>query len=214
MPNAKVLIFDFDGTLADTAPIILKVYSEIAKKNNLRPITKKDYAELRKGSLGQARRWTGIRIWQFPLVVRSVKRLMGLESSKVQLFPGASELIDDLHDQNISMYILSRNTSDTINRVLRRYDLEDKIKVLPRRKSSFGSKTRAISLFVRSNNLDKQSVWMIGDETRDIQAAKRAGVNSIAVTWGLQDESILKTYKPTHTVHTMTELGAIIRSLI
>lgn len=211
MASPKVLIFDFDGTLADSAPIIRKVYGDIAKKNNLRPMTNKDYAELRKGTLGQARRWSGMRLWQFPLVVRSIKQLMSMEAEKVQLFPGIADMIRELHSDGVTMHILSRNTSETIYKVLQRYDLQDDIKIIAGKRRTFGSKTRAIRLLVRRGQLDKQSVWMIGDEIRDIKAAHRAGVNSIAVTWGLQDKSILKKYNPTEIVTSVKKLEELIQ---
>lgn len=211
MAAPKVLIFDFDGTLADTVPIIRRVYTELAVKNNLRPMTNKDYAELRKGTLGQARRWSGIRLWQFPLIVRSIKQLMNMEADKVQLFPGADDLIRSLHGQGYTMHILSRNTSETIYRVLVRYDLQDTIQIITGKRRTLGSKTRAIQLLIRRNKLDKQSVWMIGDEVRDIKAARRAGVNSIAVTWGLQHKSILEQANPTEIVTSITKLEALIQ---
>ena len=83
----KVLIFDFDGTLADSAPVIRAIYTDLAERNQWRPMTDEDYARLRRGTLREARRWAGIHWWQFPLVLRSAKRLMHMEAEKVRLFP-------------------------------------------------------------------------------------------------------------------------------
>ena len=38
--------------------------------------------------------------------------------------------------------------------------------------------------------------YYIGDEVRDIEAAKEAGINSVAVTWGFSDLAQLKKAKP------------------
>lgn len=210
MADKKVIIFDFDGTLADSAPIIRAIYDEVATKNGLRAMSDEDYTMLRRGSLREAKKWSGVRWWQFPLLIRNVRRLMKLESEKVALFPGIIELIRQLQAQGADLYILSRNVADTITHVLERHGLEDELPILARRKRSFGSKASVINSLVQNKNYDRGSVWMIGDEVRDIEAANKARVNSIAVAWGLQDVSILEKYKPTHVAHTVSELQQLL----
>lgn len=48
MAANKIIIFDFDGTLADSAPIIRAIYAEVAAKNGLRVMTDEDYTNLRR----------------------------------------------------------------------------------------------------------------------------------------------------------------------
>lgn len=213
MKQAPVFIFDFDGTLADSAPIIRAIYAEIASKNGLKVMTDEDYNQLRHGTLGDARKWAGVRWWQYPLLVRNIQKLMKLEAEKVKLFPGAAELVRELHGNGLQLYILSRNRSAIIHAVLERHNLAKELVVLSRHKRTLGSKTAVLERLVRINKYDKQSVWMIGDEVRDIQAAKRAGVNSIAVTWGLQDASILEQYEPTHVVSSVEELHDVLNAV-
>ena len=62
----KVVIFDFDGTLADVVPIFRKIYSNLALQYNLPEISDQDFLELRKKNLKQALKWVGIRYWQLP----------------------------------------------------------------------------------------------------------------------------------------------------
>lgn len=212
MSAKKIIIFDFDGTLADSAPIIRAIYAEMADKNRLTVMTDEDYAMLRRGSLSEAKKWSGVRFWQFPFLVWNVRRLMKLESEKVNLFPGVIEMIHALKTKYPDMYILSRNTPDTINRVLERFKLQDDLQVLRRHKRSFGSKAAVINRLIEQNNFDRKMVWMVGDEVRDVQAAKKAGVNSIAVAWGLQDTSILEKYEPTYLVNTVEELHSILKA--
>lgn len=211
MAAKKVIIFDFDGTLADSAPIIRAIYAEMAVKNNLRVMTDEDYTMLRRGSLREARKWSGVRFWQLPLLVRNVRKLMKLEAEKVQLFPGVVKMIGELRARELELYILSRNKADTIIQVLERYGLQDELRILDRRKRTFGSKAAIISALVRQKRYKKEDVWMIGDEVRDIQAANKAGVNSIAVSWGLQDVSVLERYKPTCLVSTVPQLQQVLQ---
>ncbi len=206
----QAVIFDFDGTLADTGPIIRAIYTELAQKNNWPEMTDEAYAKLRKGSLHQARQWVGIRWWQFPSLVRSAKQLMKLESEKVKLFPGAVDLIRELQKENINVYILSRNLPDTIQAVLERYGLEQKVEILSYKTLFFGSKRTVIAKLLLRQRYKRKAVWMVGDETRDIRAARSTGVNSIAVGWGLQDISILERNRPTEVAATMKQLKNIL----
>lgn len=137
---------------------------------------------------------------------------MKLEAEKVKLFPGTVKMIKDLRARNLELYILSRNKADLIKHVLERYGLQDDLRILDRRKRYFGRKSAVITRLIQQKGYKKESVWMIGDEVRDIQAAKRAGINSIAVSWGLQDTSILELCEPTHLVSTIDRLHKLLRT--
>ncbi len=207
MSGAKTaIIFDFDGTIADSAPIIRAIYTQIALKHHLTVMTDEDYEMLRRGSLSAARKWSGVRFWQFPLLVNSARRLMKLESEKVNLFPGVIAMIRELRKHDVALYVLSLNKTETIARVLTRHGLQDDFLILRRHKRSFGSKAAVINGLVKKEHYDKKQVWMIGDEVRDVKAAKKAGVNSIAVAWGFQDVSVLKLHNPTELVSSVREL--------
>lgn len=206
----KVAIFDFDGTLADTASIFKAIY-DTARNNNWPYPNDKDFENLRKGTFRDPRRWTWIPFWQLPFVIHKVKRTMRRNADDVVLVPGVVELVHDLHKQGFAVYILSRNLPQTIQRVLQRYELDNKALILCRKKRYLGSKTIALIALLRRQGYDRKYVWMIGDEVRDILSAKRAGVHSVAVTWGLQDVSILKKYRPTYLVKNVAELRQILQ---
>jgi phosphoglycolate phosphatase len=206
----KAIIFDFDGTLADSVPIIRSIYMEMARKNNWKVMTDEDYEVLRRGSLREARRWSGIRFWQVPMVLRSAQKLMTLEAEKVELFPDIVSLVKDLKRLDADLYVLSRNSPATIRRVLERHDIHEDLQILSRRKRSFGSKAAAIKRVLRLRRYDGRNVWMVGDEVRDILAAHNAGVKSVAVAWGIQDIEILERHSPTETVHSVDELRRIL----
>lgn len=208
----RAIVLDFDGTVADTVPLIQAIYKDLAPKKGWTELTDEAYIELRKGSLSDARKWAGIRAWQLPAVVKSAKQLLSLESEKVTIFPGMIGLIRELSkDENTDLYLLSRNTQETIRAVLERKGLSDDLTILtmPR---FFGGKTLTLRRLAAKHKYRKRNIWMVGDEVRDIRAAKRARVRSIAVTWGLQDVSILKRYRPNHIVDTVDELKQHLQS--
>jgi phosphoglycolate phosphatase len=207
----RVVVFDFDGTLADTVSIFKVIYTGMAEKHNWKQPTDEDFKNLRKGTIRDARKWAGIPLWRLPFVIRNVKKAMRRDVDQVVLFPDVVELIHDLHKQGLEIYILSRNLPETIQGALERYELADKTQILRRKKRYLGSKTIALVALLRNRHYNRKQTWMIGDEIRDILAAKRAGINSVAVIWGLQDVSILKRYNPDYLVKDVAELRRILQ---
>lgn len=203
-----VIIFDFDGTIADVVPMIREIYNDMAKKRNMPELTDDVFENLRKKTLREAIKWIGVKPWQIPGLLNAGRKEFYKKRKEVELFDGCAELIIGLRAENVPVYILSSNSTTTIRSVLRRYEIDDDVEVLKR--SSLFGKASSIKRLVRSHGYSKQNVYMIGDEVRDIEAANKAGVNGIAVTWGLQHESILAAAHPKHVVHTVKELSTII----
>lgn len=191
----RVVIFDFDGTLADVSDTVRSVYNQMAESRDWPPLTDRDYRRLRKGSITQAIKWAGIRPWQIPGLLREGRRLFKLHTSEINLFPGIGTTIKNLHDSGFRLYVLSSNNEATIRKILRNNRINDRLHIL-RRPSIFG-KHKSINKLVMREGYKRDQVWMVGDELRDIQAAHKAGVESIAVSWGLQDISLLKEARPT-----------------
>lgn len=190
----RVVIFDFDGTLADVASLLRSLYADLAKERDWPELTDPAYKKLRKGTIQQAIKWVGVRPWQLPGLLREGRGLFRSRSDDVKLFDGIVEVVQNLHKDGFELYVLSSNSPETIKKVLKKHGIANKMQVL-KRPALFG-KDKSINKLVDEKNYDKQFVWMVGDELRDIEGANKSGVNSIAVTWGLQDESILKTTNP------------------
>ena len=57
---------------------------------------------------------------------------------------------------------------------------------------------------------EKESTLMVGDSRYDIEAAKRAGIDSAGVAWSLKGEAHLRQYEPTYIVKDMRELLTIV----
>jgi phosphoglycolate phosphatase len=64
--------------------------------------------------------------------------------------------------------------------------------------STIFGKAKVLKSMMKTNKIDKDLCVYIGDETRDIQAAKEVGLESIAVSWGYNTLDILSTYEPTY----------------
>ncbi len=189
------VVFDFDGTLADMKMLFLEIGNEISEKRGWPKVDEKIYQELRKGNIKDGLKTLGVSFREVPFALIQAKRMLALRTGEIQLFKGMSELIINLHAEGHELFVLSTNSKKIITSVLERYNLLDKIDVLP--SSGLFGKASALKKFLRANKAKNENVWYVGDELRDIEAAKKAGINCIAVTWGLQHPDTLKAAQPT-----------------
>lgn len=200
----KVAIFDFDGTLGDVIPLMRQIYVDFALRKGYPELTDEIFQQLRKGTLKEIIKWIGVKPWQVPGLMKEGRSLFHVQSKDVLLFPGVTKLINQLHNDGWDMYILSSNSTVTIHEVLERNSIHQHIHIL-KRPSLFGKAT-SIKKLLNNHKYAKPNVWMIGDEVRDVEAGNKAGVKSMGVTWGLQDESILTLHHPTALVRSVDEI--------
>lgn len=204
------IIFDFDGTLADMKSLILEVGNEIAAKKGWPAVDEATYQELSKGNIKDGLKRLGVPLRELPFAVLQGKRRLNERIEEIRLFSGISDLITSLQAAGHQLFVLSANSNKLIKAVLKRHNLADKLTILP--STGLFGKAPALKRCMRSHKLAKQDVWMVGDELRDIEAAKRVGIHSIAVTWGLQHPDALQAAQPTFLAHSPEQLTAYLLS--
>jgi len=188
----KTVIFDFDGTLADGLRIMIKVYNELAEVYNFNKIT--NVQKVR--GMGAFRFWwhSGVSIFKIPLLLRKGRTLFRKEAEHLKLFPGIKGMLRDLK-KNCHVGILTSNSKKTVVECLKRNGLDDVFDFIYAGSSLFG-KRKVLKKVMRQNGLDASEVVYVGDETRDIRAAKKAGVKIISVGWGFNTQKRLRADEP------------------
>jgi len=78
-------------------------------------------------------------------------------------------------------------------------------------KKVFG-KDRTISKIIKDMKLEKSKVYFVGDEVRDIEAGKKVGIKTIAVSWGYNTKDALDKEHPDHLIDSPLELENIVLS--
>lgn len=193
--KSKCVVFDFDGTLADSEVIMIAIYDHFAARNNKPELTEEIKQKLRDGTTRQALKWSGVRLWQIPRLLNLARKEYRKRSSKVKIFTGVKSLVKDL-SKDFDIYILSTNSEKTVKKILNNNDFKTEVNIL--KGSSVFGKGKALKKLLSHHAYDRSRSWMIGDETRDIIAGNKAGLNTIGVTWGLQSEVGLRRAKPDH----------------
>lgn len=199
----RYLVWDFDGTLADTLPVALEIFNALAPKHGFRPID--DIESLRGLDTAAFLRSRGIPLWKLPAFVREFLATQRSHIQEIRVFPEVLEVLDQLRTAGSRLGIVSANRADNIRDCLRANRAEAFFEFVIGYLRLFG-KSRAIRRALRDTGADPNDVLYVGDEVRDIQAARQAGIAVAAVTWGFHTRDLLVEHNPTYLVDKPGEL--------
>jgi len=206
----KTLIFDFDGTLADSFELVIDIAHELT---GVPKQTEEEIARLRRLPVIKAARQLGIPVRKLPVMLVKGRQMMHERINEVHPFPGVADALRELKNAGFHMLVTSSNSEQNVRIFLRATGLEQYFDGVYGG-ASIISKVGAIKQVLKRNRLVAANCYYIGDEVRDVVAASKAGVVPIAVTWGYQDAQALKEHRPYALVNKPAELVALLRSEI
>ena len=183
------IIFDFDGTLADTFALGSQLINEYADQLGYKQI---DFAANKDKSARELIKMSGVRFWQIPGLIRFFRKKSVERAAEVNAFDGIPDLVCRLHDRGFHLGIITTTSAQTISIFLQKYGLTDLFTYIKPEISLFGKK-RAIR---RARRHLKSEIIYIGDELRDIEACRATDVPIISVSWGFNSTEILEKNNP------------------
>ena len=206
----KVIIFDFDGTLADTIDILLSITNRLSAEYGFKSATKEELAQLRNLNSWQILQYSGISLFKFPLLIRRLKADLHSEIPHIQFFPGIKEVLLELKRRGFQLGIITSNSRENVGTSLEKNGLQG-IFTFIYSGSTFG-KHKVINKWLRTENINPEQVVYVGDEIRDIDAAKKTGIKVIAVGWGFNSQEALAAHNPDFLIERPQELIEIMNS--
>ncbi len=200
-----LLIFDFDGTLANTLEAGVEIYNELAGKYELPTVTEAEVRELRKLNTRALLDHLNISRLKVVKLGANIRKLLHQRMDEVELIGGIQDAVLELHRAGFQLGVLSSNSADNIRMVLRRFDLLECFSFIEAGVSVFGKSHRILKV-IRKNGIDPSQVVYVGDETRDMEAARKSKVTGLAVCWGVNEREAMETEDPEFCIDEPTEL--------
>jgi phosphoglycolate phosphatase-like HAD superfamily hydrolase len=210
--SVKVIIFDFDGTLADTLDALVIITNRLALEFGYKQTAPEELAQMRNLSSREIFEQSGISIFQLPFLLRRVKLALHKDIQKLSPILGIKEALTHLKNEGNRLGILTSNSEENVSVFLKKHGIEDLFSFIYSGTTLFG-KHKVIRKFMKQNNLNTQEVIYVGDETRDIEASKRINIKVIAVSWGFNSREALAKHNPDFLIHKPGELIEVIASL-
>lgn len=200
------VIFDFDGTLANTLDIFISIYNNyIVKEFNCKPFEKERLAEFQNKRPSEFMSDFGVTTWKLPFIAFRARNLLRKEMINVQPFSGIIPLLAHLKQEGINMGIVTSNSEKNVRLFLSNHGISEHFQFLNGGRSLL-SKQKALESVIRKYKMNKADIIYIGDEIRDILSCQKVGIPCIAVTWGHQKGELLASYRPNSLVATPSEL--------
>lgn len=206
----KLIIFDFDGTLADTFPWFTGVLNDVAERYSFRRIEPGEVEQLRGYSARQLLDHLGIRPWKLPFIARHMRRLATDDSEPAPIFPGTEAMLRDLRAAGFVLALVSSNTERNIRRALGP-ELSGLFTHFACGAGLFG-KAPKFRQIARRAGVEHAQCLCIGDEIRDGEAARDAGMAFGAVSWGFTAPAALEALQPDHLFTAMDEIVPRLRA--
>ena len=203
----RVMIFDFDGTIGDTFHQGLDILNAMAPEFGFRRLPADEVEKARGMTTRQLMKFLGISNRKLPMIAARGIRALRARIGEVQPIPGVAEALRGLHAQGRRLGIVTSNSEENVGIFLRNHDLE--LFEFVRSSSRLLGKGREIRAAMKAQKFGPAEVLFVGDETRDIEACKRAGIRCAAVTWGYNSRESLAAQHPHCIFDAPSELLAV-----
>src|SRR5262245_17327005 len=188
-----LIVFDFDGTLADSWASAVAIFQRIGPGLGLKPIADPETA--RSMPTKEFLKALGVSFWTLPKVVRVYQAAAPVDADKLKLFPAWPGVLETLAARGHRLGVLSSNREESIRACLRANGVERYFAFVVGYPKLFG-KAKALRRIIKQEKVDRGRVLYVGDEMRDLTAAKKARVAVAAVSWGFHAEALLRAEGP------------------
>lgn len=193
-PRYRLAIFDFDGTLADSGDWFLSIADDLADRFKFKHVAPDEVEALRGRTTREVIRYLGIPRWKLPAMARYVHALLGDQVDRISLFDGVAALTEQLTAAGVRIALVTSNAESNARAILGP-DITARIEQWECGASLFG-KARLYRRVLRRSRVEAAHAISIGDETRDLVAARKAGIDSAGVLWGYANRDALAAQAP------------------
>ena len=202
----SIIIFDFDGTIADTISAGFEIINSHAEKYGYKRLDgdiNTHFSALQLVKLAE------IKFWKLPYLIYQLKKKLSEKADEIQLLPEAKELIMKLSDAGHELGILTSNSFKNVKAFLKKYEL-DSYFIYTRTDVSLFGKRKALA---KTKKLLNKKIIYIGDELRDIEACRKNNIPIVSITWGLNSYEALEEHNTGFVAKNADEAYSLIEKI-
>lgn len=190
----QMVMFDFDGTLADSFPWFVSNFDMLAERYHLPHLQPSELEELRELEFDHVLDRYKIPLWKMILAGRHIKKLMAAQVDRIPLVSGMQAVIDELVNEGVTLAVVSSNAKKNILRVLGEQNAA-RFAYFECGVAMTGKKSKFLKI-IRQAGLQVHQALAIGDEPRDLRSARQANIPCAGVSWGYTSTARLQRLTP------------------
>ncbi len=204
----KQIIFDFDGTIVNSADLVLDIINQLAQKYHCSTIDEARLGTLRGIPITERLRRVGLPLYKLPKCLVDISGAYQKSAHTLKIFDGMKNVTEALIAGGIGVSIISSNSLQSIREVLKCNEFEVFGDIVSC--GNLFGKHKVIEKYIKKHKLSAREVIYVGDELRDIEACKKINVRIISVAWGYDTPELLGSAKPDFLAHAPEEILDII----
>jgi len=201
----QLVLFDFDGTLAETLPAIKEIISEYAPSFGFTAPSQKDWEDARGKTPVEMMKMFHVPLWKLPVLLAKGRGALQKKIATVSLFSGIKAMLSELKQLNFRLGILTSNDKTVVEKYLQDQDILSYFEFVKSEFNLFG-KDESMKKIGKELELSPSQILYVGDEVRDVEACKKVGIDCIAVEWGFSTREALEKAGALSVVKTTEEL--------
>jgi phosphoglycolate phosphatase len=190
----ELAIFDLDGTLADSFSWFLRHVNEVADTFGFRHIDNTNIDALRHAGSREILKRLDVPLWELPMIARHMRQLKATHAADIALFPATREMLEALKAGGLTLALAS--SDDEANARCQLGDANAALFSHYACGASLFGKAAKFRRVMRAAGIAPARAIAIGDEVRDVEAARAAGIACAAVTWGYAAPDKLRALDP------------------
>jgi phosphoglycolate phosphatase len=203
----KLAIFDFDGTLADTLPLLIESINGLAVRHDFRQVERHEMDRLRSMGAREILRDLRLPIHRVPRVLIDYRALMQRRAGEIHPFAGIVQALQSLADHDVMLAIATSNSLANVEAVLG-LDWVERFAAVECSTGLFG-KAQRLRKILQATGVARTEAIYVGDEIRDAHAARKIGICFGAVGWGYTDFAALMRLAPDASFSEPAELAGL-----
>ena len=203
----RTMIFDFDGTIADTFHAVVHVLEQLSDEFGYRRASPDEMATLTSLGLRDLADRVGLSWHRLPALAVRVRKEMAKQMPSIKPCLGMPSALAALRERGIRTGVLTSNKRENVDSFLA-HNPDLVFDFISAGSGLFGKHTR-LKRLLATQRLALAETCYVGDEVRDIEAARALGMQAVAVCWGFSSPQLLAASQPDHLFAEPSELLAL-----